>query len=63
MWFGLDADCDTNTLLKISSVDHEELKKKLNKVPIQNLAEERSVGFINYELDIGEENISKLSML
>ena len=53
--FGPKSDDDTGTLLKISSV---EIFEKLNKVEIHNLGEERSVGYINYELQIrGKANL------
>ena len=47
--FGPNSDKDTGTLLKISSVTNFD---KLDKVPIHNLGEERSVGFINHELGL-----------
>ena len=52
-WFKLGLD--TGTLLKISSVTNFD---KLDKVPIHNLGEERSVGFINHELGLrGKSNL------
>ena len=45
--FGPTADIDTGSLLKISTASNE-MMKKLDKVPIHNLAEERSVGLVNY---------------
>ena len=50
--FGPKANDDTGTLLKVSEVNDEAKRRKLNQVPVHNLNEERSVGFINYELNI-----------
>ena len=49
--FGPKADDDTGTLLKVSNVGGEK-RQKLNKVAVHNLNEERSVGFVNYEVHI-----------
>ena len=59
--FGPNADEDTGNLLKIASVSCEEMKK-LDKVPVHNLGEERSVGYVNYELNIrGRQNLESVS--
>ena len=50
--FGPKANENTGTLLKISSVTDEAKRRKLNRAAIHNLNEERSVGFINYEIHI-----------
>lgn len=50
--FGPKAQDDTGTLLKISSVTDEVKRRKLNQAVVHNLNEERSVGFINYEIHI-----------
>ena len=52
---------ETKTVLKISHLDEESLKK-VNKAPIHNLGEERAVGMINYELQIrGKPNLNTSS--
>lgn len=59
--FGPDAEKDTGDLLKISAVTDTEMNK-LDKVPVHNLSEERSVGFVNYELHIrGRQNLECVS--
>ena len=50
--FGPKADCDTGTLLKISQIKDQKMKTKLNKELIHHLNEERSVGFIHFEISI-----------
>ena len=50
--FGPHAEEDTGTLLKISSITDETKRRKLNNTAVHNLNEERSVGFINYEVQI-----------
>ena len=47
--FGPNSEVDTNNVLKISSVKGPN-KRKLDKAPVTNIAKERSVGYINYEL-------------
>ena len=60
--FGPKANEDTGSLLKISQIEDEDIKKKLNKAMIHNLNEERSVGFINYEICIrGKQNLEAAS--
>ena len=55
------AEEDTRTLLKISTADDEK-KKKLQHAQIHNLNEERSVGFINYEIQIrGKKHLDAVS--
>ena len=59
--FGPKADDQTGTLLKVSCIDDIK-RKKLEKAPTHNLNEERSVGFINYELQIrGKANLESAS--
>ena len=59
--FGPKADDSTGTLLKISTTD-KETREKLNKTPIHNLNEERSVGFVNYEIHIrGKQCLDSVS--
>ena len=59
--FGPTADIDTGSLLKISTASNE-MMKKLDKVPIHNLAEEHSVGLVNYGIQIrGKDNITTVS--
>jgi hypothetical protein len=49
--FGPKADEDTRSLLKVATAD-DETKMKLQEAPVHNLNEERSVGFVNYEIQI-----------
>ena len=49
--FGPDAEKDTGNLLKIASVSDVEMVK-LDKVPVHNLGEERSLGWVNHDLHI-----------
>ena len=49
--FGLKATEQTGTLLKMTTVE-EPKRRKLSKSPVHNLNEERSVGFISYEISI-----------
>ena len=54
--FGSTKNDDTGTVLKISCVEDA---SKLSNVPVHNLSEERSVGMLNYELDIrGKDHFS-----
>ena len=49
--FGPHQDEDTGKLLKISEFIKDDANRlKRNKAQVHNLNEERSVGFINYEL-------------
>ena len=60
--FGPKADESTDSLLKISKIEDEAKKNKLKKAPIHNLNEERSVGFINYEISIrGKQHLESAS--
>ena len=61
--FGPQKDDDTGKLLKISDfIKNDADRLKLNKAQVHNLNEERSVGFINYELAIrGKNNIEAAS--
>ena len=59
--FGEEANYDTGTVLKISDVSKEQLEV-LDKIQTHNLGEERSVGFVNYEIGIrGKENLNCVS--
>ena len=49
--FGPTATEDTGTVLKMTTVE-ESKRRKLSKAPVHSLNEERSVGFINYEISI-----------
>ena len=49
--FGPNSEKDTGHLLKMSSISERDMEK-LDKVPVHNLGEERSVGYVNYELHI-----------
>ena len=49
--FGCKATEDTGMVLNMTTVE-EPKRKKLSNAPIHNLNEERSVGFINYEISI-----------
>ena len=49
-------DIDTGSLLKILTASNE-MMEKLDKVPIHNLAEERSVGLVNYGIKIKGKDI------
>ena len=49
--FGPKAIEDTGTVLKMTTLE-EPKRRKLSKAPVHNLSEERSVGFINYEISI-----------
>ena len=50
--FGARVPENTGTIIRISSVTDEAKRRKLNRLTIHNLNEERSVGFINYEIHI-----------
>ena len=54
--------CDEDTgTVKISDLDGAK-HRKLNQAPVHNLNEERSVGFINYELEIrGKKHLESAS--
>lgn len=59
--FGPQADKDTGSILKISTADDSK-RLKLEKAPVHNLAEERSVGYVNYELNIrGKSHLESVS--
>ena len=59
--FGPDAEKGTVNLLKIATVSESEMEK-LDKVPVHNLGEERSIGFVNFELHIrGRQNLECVS--
>ena len=59
--FGPNADDDTKTLLKVSAVSQQK-KQKLQQAPVHNLNEERSVGSVNYEIQIrGKKNLNTVS--
>ena len=49
--FGPKVIEDTGTVLKMTTLE-EPKRRKLSKAPVHNLSEERSVGFINYEISI-----------
>ena len=53
--FGPFANKDTGSLLKISTASNV-LMEKLDKVPIHNLSELRSVGLVNYGIQIRSKN-------
>ena len=55
---GPTGDIDTGSLLKISTASNE-MMEKLDKVPINNLTEERIIGLLNYGIQIrGKDNIT-----
>ena len=59
--FGEKKDADTGTMTKISILNEENIKN-LDNVQIHNLSEERSVGYVNYELGIrGKQNLEAAS--
>ena len=59
--FGPCSEQDTGTVLKISKAE-ERKRQKLEKAPVHNLKEEKSVGEINYELHIrGKEHLEAVS--
>ena len=59
--FGPTGDIDTGSLLKNSTASNE-MMEKLDKVPIHNLAEKRSIGLVNYGIKIkGKDNITNVS--
>ena len=59
--FGEKKENPTGTVLKISE-QSEERMEVIDRVQIHNLSEERSVGFINFELDIrGKQNLEAVS--
>ena len=59
--FGPKAEEETGAILKISTASPSK-RAKLEKAPVHNLAEERSVGFINYELNLrGREHLESVS--
>ena len=59
--FGPHQDEDTGKLLKISEFIKDDANRlKCNKAQVHNLNEERSVGFINYELATGAKTTLKL---
>ena len=49
--YGTKATEDTGMVLKMTTVE-EPKRRKLSKAPVHNLNEERSVGFISYEISI-----------
>ena len=49
--FGAQKDEDTGKIFKISTAN-EAKRQKLNQAPVHNLNEERSVGWVNQELDV-----------
>ena len=52
---------DTGTVLKLDELSQDQ-SEQLNHAQTHNLSEERSVGFVNYELDIrGEQNLEAVS--
>ena len=57
--FGSRKDDDTGTVLKICNLS---LIAELDQAQVHNLNEERSVGFLNYELDIrGKQHLEAAS--
>ena len=55
--FGEKKSDNAGSVLKLCDLDDEKINQ-LNQVQIHNLSEERSVGFVNYELDIcGKQNL------
>ena len=59
--FGPHAENSTGTLFKISTASKDE-KEKLDKTATTNLHEERSVGFLNYEISVhGRQNLEAAS--
>ena len=56
--FGPKANNHIGNILKAEGVIQAKRRKLVN-APIQNLNEERSVGFINYEISIHRNNIWK----
>ena len=59
--FGAHKDDDTGSLVKVSNTTEKEMTE-LNKAPVHNLAEERSVGSINNELKVrGKRNLETVS--
>ena len=59
--FGPQKNNETGTILKIANLTKEELTQ-VDKVQVHNIGEERSVGFINYEMDIqGKKNFDSVS--
>ena len=60
--FGPNQDSDCGTVLKIPSLDSNELKVLDNNAPVHNLQSERQVGETNYGLHIrGKQNLSMVS--
>ena len=49
--FGREANENAGTLLKLSAASTN-VKEKINEAPIDNLNEERSVGFVTHEVNI-----------
>ena len=47
--FGEKANDDTGSVLKLSTLNEDEVEK-MNKVQVHNIGKERSVGFFNYEI-------------
>ena len=59
--FGGTKDDETGTVLKICNLTDAELVK-LDQAQVHNLSEERSVGFLNYEIDIrGKQHLEAAS--
>ena len=55
--FGPNSEADTGTICKVATADGSK-HQKLEKAPIHNLKEEKSVGEVNYELHIrGREHL------
>ena len=49
--FGREANESAGTLLKLSAASTN-VKEKINEAPIDNLNEEKSVGFVTHEVNI-----------
>ena len=56
--FGKTANDDTGSVLKLSTIEDKSI---LTNTPIHNLAEERNVGMLNYELNLRGRNQFKTS--
>jgi len=56
--FGSTANDDTGSVLKLSTIEDKSI---LTNTPIHNLAEERNVGMLNYELNLRGRNQFKTS--
>ena len=54
--FGEKVNDDTGSVLKLSTLNEDEVEK-MNEVQVHNIGEERSVRFFNYEIGIRDKKM------